>query len=101
MMRVLILLSMLAMATWGPLTVLAERTLNIVNKCPRPIAVYINGESQGSIPSGGTAAKNVTDDWEGFVYSNVNAPEGNTGSGSTKAALVGKVSTHRCLVTCG
>ncbi|KAF5342539.1 hypothetical protein D9611_001229 [Ephemerocybe angulata] len=72
----------------GCLMVAADRTLNIINSCPSSITVYVNGESAGSLATGATVTKSVADDWSGFIYSNVNAPEGNTGAGTTKAGFV-------------
>ncbi|TEB31534.1 hypothetical protein FA13DRAFT_331828 [Coprinellus micaceus] len=53
-----------------------------------------SGESQGSIASGATVTKSVPDDWSGFIYSNVNAPEGNTGAGTTKAGFVAEAAYY-------
>ncbi|KAJ2918185.1 hypothetical protein MD484_g2219, partial [Candolleomyces efflorescens] len=74
---------------WSLSTVVtADKTFNIVNGCPSAITVYVNGDSRGSVAAGATIVNTVADDWTGFVYSNVNAPEGNTGAGTTKAGFV-------------
>jgi len=76
------------------LLVVAERTLNIRNACPQAITIFVNGESMGSVATGARAVKRVPDNWNGFVFSNVNALEGNTGAGTTKAGFVNQVRLH-------
>jgi hypothetical protein len=90
-----LLVQFLAVLSWGVLGVFADRQLNLINACPQAITIFVSGESQGSIASGATVTKSVPDDWSGFIYSNVNAPEGNTGAGTTKAGFVAEVrSSH-------
>ncbi|RXW19364.1 hypothetical protein EST38_g6502 [Candolleomyces aberdarensis] len=68
--------------------VTADKTFNIANGCPNAITIYVNGESRGSVAPGAAIVNTVADNWTGFIYSNVNAPGGNTGAGTTKAGFV-------------
>ncbi|KAJ2934090.1 hypothetical protein H1R20_g3004, partial [Candolleomyces eurysporus] len=78
------LLPLLALGT----LVTADKTFNIANGCPNAITIYVNGESRGSVAPGASIVNTVADNWTGFIYSNVNAPGGNTGAGTTKAGFV-------------
>jgi hypothetical protein len=81
------------LALWGlSALVTADKTFNIVNGCPSAITIYVNGDSRGSVAAGATIVNTVADNWTGFIYSNVNAPDGNTGAGTTKAGFVNQVS---------
>jgi hypothetical protein len=73
---------------------LANLQFTINNKCPQPIMLYINGESQGSLAFNGIVSKIYSNDWSGFIYTNLNAGSGNTGVGTTRAGFYGNVS-HR------
>ena len=71
---------------------LANLQFTINNKCPQPITLYINGESQGSLASNGVISKIYSNNWSGFIYTNLNAGSGNTGVGTTRAGFYGNVS---------
>ncbi|KIK01011.1 carbohydrate-binding module family 13 protein [Laccaria amethystina LaAM-08-1] len=73
---------------------LANLQFTINNKCPQPIMLYINGESQGSLAFNGIVSKIYSNDWSGFIYTNLNAGSGNTGVGTTRAGFYGNASYY-------
>lgn len=76
---------------------LANLQFTINNKCPQPITLYINGESQGSLASNGIISKIYSNNWSGFIYTNLNAGSGNTGVGTTRAGFYGNVRHCLCM----
>ena len=76
-----------------PAAVLATRHYDIVNNCPLPITLYINGESQGTLgSSGGSTSRDFADGWSGFIYTDFN--RGNQdGAGTVRAGFYGTVSS--------
>ncbi|KAJ7087957.1 G-X-X-X-Q-X-W domain-containing protein [Mycena belliarum] len=68
----------------------ATRLYNIVNNCPIPVTLYINGASQGTLASsGGFTTRTVDDNWSGFIYTDAN--QGNSdGSGTVRAGFFGE-----------
>ncbi|KAF9522162.1 ricin B lectin domain-containing protein [Crepidotus variabilis] len=84
------LLILLSLATFiiSPL-VAATRHYNIVNNCPLPITLFINGESQGTLSSsGGSTTREYPDGWSGFIYTDFN--RGNQdGAGTVRAGFYG------------
>ncbi|TFK22300.1 hypothetical protein FA15DRAFT_671682 [Coprinopsis marcescibilis] len=65
------------------------RHYDIVNNCPLPIDVYINGQNEGTLSSGGgSLARDYPDGWSGFIYSDFN--RGNAdGAGTVRAGFYG------------
>ncbi|KIM35511.1 carbohydrate-binding module family 13 protein [Hebeloma cylindrosporum] len=73
-----------------PLLSFAIRRYNIVNNCPLPINLYINGENQGSLAAygAGQTTRDFSDGWSGFIYSDFN--QGNPdGAGTVRAGFYG------------
>lgn len=72
--------------------VTAIRHYDIINNCPLPITLYINGESQGTLTSsGGSTTRDLPDGWSGFIYTDFN--QGNEdGTATVRAGFYGTVS---------
>lgn len=70
----------------------ATRHFEIINNCPFTATIYINGQSQGSLPAlGGTTTRDFPDSWSGLIYTDLN--RGNpAGPGTTRAGFYGPVS---------
>lgn len=70
--------------------VLGTRHFDIVNNCPFSATIYINGQSQGSLPAlGGRLARDYPDNWSGLIYTDLN--QGNPeGPGTTRAGFYGQ-----------
>ncbi|KAF6747303.1 G-X-X-X-Q-X-W domain-containing protein [Ephemerocybe angulata] len=67
---------------------LANRHFDIVNNCPLPINLVINGNVQGSLASGATTTRDLPDIWSGFIYTDFN--QGNVdGAGTVRAGFEG------------
>ncbi|RDB19628.1 Extracellular exo-alpha-L-arabinofuranosidase [Hypsizygus marmoreus] len=71
-------------------SVLAVRHYDIVNNCPFSATIYINGQSQGSLPAlGGKLARDYPENWSGLIYTDLN--QGNPeGPGTARAGFYGQ-----------
>ncbi|KAG5725680.1 Alpha-L-arabinofuranosidase [Termitomyces sp. T112] len=65
------------------------RVYNILNHCIQGINVYIDGKSQGRVPSGTSIVRNLPKDWSGYIYSDANGGRAD-GSNGTKAGFHGE-----------
>ncbi|KAH6879697.1 G-X-X-X-Q-X-W domain-containing protein [Coprinopsis sp. MPI-PUGE-AT-0042] len=67
----------------------AIRHYDIINNCPLPITLFVNGESQGTLTSsGGSTARDLPGGWSGFIYTDFN--QGNQdGTATVRAGFYG------------
>jgi hypothetical protein len=68
------------------------RSFTVINKCPRWIRIWVDGNSQGWLsPNSGSKVLNYPNDFSGLIYTNANG--GNQdGSRTTRAGFEGQVS---------
>lgn len=82
-MRYLTLLALLPLVS-------ADRIFNLINNCPIPIDIYVNGASVGRVKSGERIEKQYTENFSGFIYTDANG--GNKdGSGTVRAGFFSEV----------
>ncbi|KAG6840324.1 hypothetical protein C0991_007437 [Blastosporella zonata] len=78
--------------------VLGDRLYTIKNSCPTAATLFINGVAQGSLPaSGGVIHKNMTNIFDGFIYTDANGGNQN-GAGTTRAGFYGDNSYYYIVV---
>jgi hypothetical protein len=86
------LLSLSLLACCPLLWVHAARQYLITNKCPKPITLFINGESQGTLTAnGGSTQRTFDNTFSGLIYTDANGGNQN-GVGTTRAGFFGQVS---------
>lgn len=81
----------------APLLAQASRRYNIVNNCPSTINIFINGNSQGSISSGGVVRHTFNNSFSGLIYTNANGGA-QSGAGTTRAGFYGPVSLSKTYI---
>ncbi|KAF8148280.1 ricin B lectin domain-containing protein [Crassisporium funariophilum] len=88
------LLTLLALNLLAVLpTVLAVRQFTILNRCPQPIALYINGQTQGTLEANTGTNRTFEDTWSGLIYTTANAGNAN-GAGTTRAGFYGETNYY-------
>ncbi|TEB22175.1 hypothetical protein FA13DRAFT_1641838, partial [Coprinellus micaceus] len=71
----------------------ANRHFDIINNCPLPVNVVINGAVFETLPSGGNTTRDFPDIWSGFIYSDSN--QGNAdGAATIRAGFEGRNSYY-------
>lgn len=93
-------LPLLLLLLFAPIGAYSARQITIVNNCPTPIPIFINGAAQAadiaaeadypSLAPGQSISRTFEDSWDGLVYSNANAPgsPGNSGIGTTRVGFI-------------
>ncbi|RDB27204.1 Endo-1,4-beta-xylanase A [Hypsizygus marmoreus] len=89
--------ALLLVLTAPALLVSAARQITITNKCPSTITIYRNGNSQGSLSSGSSSTSSVSNNFNGFYYTNANGGS-SSGADTTRAGFYGQ-SGYYYLVT--
>jgi hypothetical protein len=91
-------LSFLSLLVLPTIVVHATREYIITNNCPAPIALYINGVGQGTLPaSGGSTQRTLDNNFSGFIYTDANGGNQN-GAGTTRAGFFGEVGVNLCII---
>ena len=71
----------------------ANRHFDIINNCPLPVNLVINGAVFETLPSGGNTTRDFPDIWSGLIYSDFN--QGNVdGAGTIRAGFEGRNSYY-------
>ncbi|KAG5634420.1 hypothetical protein H0H81_002054 [Sphagnurus paluster] len=66
-----------------------SRTFKVINKCPKPINLFVNGRTQGSLrPNGGSTSLTYSNSFSGVFYTDANGGNRN-GFGTTRAGFEG------------
>ncbi|GLB36919.1 putative G-X-X-X-Q-X-W domain-containing protein [Lyophyllum shimeji] len=68
----------------------AVREITLVNSCPAPINIFVNGNWVDYLPdNGGTSLMSFNNNFTGFIYTDVNGGS-ETGVGTTRAGFFGQ-----------
>ncbi|KAF9568159.1 ricin B-like lectin [Agrocybe pediades] len=81
--------ALIALAAAGAAAPTESMEYAIRNNCPAPLAVYINGRSQGILRRDTSLNRRLDASWSGFIYSSSNGGNAN-GVGTTRAAFYGE-----------
>lgn len=97
MLQSLFQITTLSILLSSGLGAIATRHYSIVNKCPSPIDLFVNGESQGPLAVRATTTRDFDSSFDGFIYTTSNGGHLD-GSHTTRAGFFGEVrcSTKNC-----